>query len=515
MATVPVSQEVSDAQLLEQFLELADHESFAKLVDRHQRLVLGVCQRTLGNRQDAEDAFQATFILLATQGRKIRRRDAISSWLYGVAYRISVRIRRQRQARRQTGISAEPIGHVQDFWQTLAEQDNLRRLDAELARLPRSLREPLVLRYLRGLSNERVASQLGTTVAAVEGRLKRAKSRLRIQLLRQGITWSAAVTTLVRSHRTVRAQDTSHLIDQTIKHALTAAAGTAGTEVDALPAMRLARVEAVSMQMIRWSKFAFLGITVAGAIGIPWSAQKLVGQGLGGDGGGTEIAVRSSEEKPDEARAIRIEKRDETDPFAGQSTAPQTPGAQTQGATVRARRFDLVRAKEESIERKLEEPFSLEVIDEPLSSFAETLSQMLTIPVRVDGKALEENGMTSDSPVNGAISEVSLRSALHHLLEPLDLTIMVRDEILYITTPERLDSTEETRVYRPHSNGKAPINFNELAKVVQATLFVKDSEGRLNETCEVYAESLVIKGSLDLHQKVNDLLLKLGYEQPQ
>ena len=91
---------LSDAQLLERFLEKEDETAFAALMHRHGRLVLGVCRRVLGHAQDAEDVYQATFVVLARKARWIRKREAIGSWLYQIAYRLAHKSRRTAERRR-------------------------------------------------------------------------------------------------------------------------------------------------------------------------------------------------------------------------------------------------------------------------------------------------------------------------------------------------------------------------------------------------------------------------------
>src|SRR5436309_1554217 len=153
--------ELTDAQLLERFVRTGDGATFAGLVRRHGRLVLGVCRRLLGGGPDAEDAFQATFLVLARRAGAIRKQAAVASWLYGAAYRISLQLKLQRARRRQRenagDVSLEHIAERQTMRADPAARASLRELgtilDEELQRLPAGCREGLVLCHLEGLSH--------------------------------------------------------------------------------------------------------------------------------------------------------------------------------------------------------------------------------------------------------------------------------------------------------------------------------------------------------------------------
>src|SRR5947209_15211565 len=159
-----------DGQLVERFLADRDEAAFAGLVRRHGPMVLGVCGRVLGNRHDAEDAFQATFLVLARKAGSVVPRDLVGHWLYGVAYRTALRARssalRRGYRERQVNDMPERAAPV------AALGDDLRPvLDEELSRLPEIYRVPLVLCGLEGKSKREVASVLGVPEGTVASRL--------------------------------------------------------------------------------------------------------------------------------------------------------------------------------------------------------------------------------------------------------------------------------------------------------------------------------------------------------
>ena len=184
---------LTDGALLDRFRRGPAEEAeaaFAALVDRHGPMVMQVCRRILGDRHDAEDAAQATFLVLARQARAIRRGDSVASWLYGAAARVAGRARRdaarrrarERRARRRPWRSAGRVrseaGVGPEAWPELYE---------ELGRLPDRFRLPMLLCHLEGLSYEQAAQRLGCPVRTVQSRLARAREKLRDRLTRRGV----------------------------------------------------------------------------------------------------------------------------------------------------------------------------------------------------------------------------------------------------------------------------------------------------------------------------------------
>lgn len=184
--------DVADSQLLERFVARHDHTAFESLVQRHAALVLGVCQRVLRHTQDAEDAFQATFLVLARKAAAIRQGEALGGWLHGVAYHIAIKARASAGRRRE---QERQVAAMTPADQTVAETGNDLEplLDAELQRLPEKYREPLIRCYLEGKSSREVALELGWPSGSMSRRLERARELLRIRLRRRGVTLSAAL----------------------------------------------------------------------------------------------------------------------------------------------------------------------------------------------------------------------------------------------------------------------------------------------------------------------------------
>jgi RNA polymerase sigma factor (sigma-70 family) len=184
--------DVSDEELLGRFVAQRDEIAFAALLRRHGPMVWGVCARLLGHCQDAEDAFQATFLVLACKAASIGRRKQLANWLFGVARRAALNLRtvRGRRARREQawGDPPDTTAIVVTPWDNTGAV-----LDEELARMPQKYRLPLLLCGLEGMTHAEAGKYLGWPKGTVSGRLSRARDLLRIRLLRRGVMTSAAL----------------------------------------------------------------------------------------------------------------------------------------------------------------------------------------------------------------------------------------------------------------------------------------------------------------------------------
>jgi RNA polymerase sigma factor (sigma-70 family) len=185
---------LSDGQMIERFLCAPRDEAgaaFAALVDRHGAMVMGVCRRLLSDSNDADDAFQATFLVLVRRAHSIARRDLLANWLYGVAYR-TARVARTRAAQRRA--KERRVIEVLGTKSTPDEAyscDALVLLDEELSRLPEKFRIPVVLCELEGRSRREVALRLGLAEGTLSSRLARARGLLRDRLMKRGLALGA------------------------------------------------------------------------------------------------------------------------------------------------------------------------------------------------------------------------------------------------------------------------------------------------------------------------------------
>jgi RNA polymerase sigma factor (sigma-70 family) len=183
----------ADAELLARFVSTGDGAAFAELVRRHGELVLGVCRRVTGHPQDAEDAFQATFLVLARRAGALRHGVRLWSWLYGVAYRVAWRARRSAARRRKHEVTVavfpEPSAPPE---RPVTASELLPILDEELSALPLLYREAIVWCDLRGASREEAAAALGVPEGTLSSRLASGRKKLAARLTRRGVSLSVA-----------------------------------------------------------------------------------------------------------------------------------------------------------------------------------------------------------------------------------------------------------------------------------------------------------------------------------
>ncbi len=185
---------LSEGQLLRRFVTGRDASAFSILVSRHGPMVLGVCRRVLGTIPDADDAFQATFLVLLRRARALQDADSLGPWLYGVAWRVASRARAGHARRQIEEKKAAPAALDRAEPGGPAEQCELRAvLDEEISKLPEKYRRPLVLCYVEGLTQEAAARRLRWNAGVLRGRLDRARVRLRGRLARRGLAPAASL----------------------------------------------------------------------------------------------------------------------------------------------------------------------------------------------------------------------------------------------------------------------------------------------------------------------------------
>ena len=295
---------LTEAQLLARFIEKRDEAAFEALVSRFGPMVLGVCRQMLSDPHAADDAFQATFLVLVKRARSIRDRELLGNWLYGVALKVAKRSRMdlsKRRSREQEGpaVLSEPIGESPSF----EDLDLGPILHEELAKLAEKYRAPMVLCFLDGQTCEQAAERLGWPVGTVKGRISRAKDLLREGLLRRGVTASTVVLAATLT-KTARALVSPVLLDQTVKAAMGLAAGGAIATAGLGSATAVSLAERVTMTMT----LAKIKLAVAAlvSIGVATTGVALGRQGLGG--GGQESAQTKTVSAPSEKSKVGFEK---------------------------------------------------------------------------------------------------------------------------------------------------------------------------------------------------------------
>jgi RNA polymerase sigma factor (sigma-70 family) len=261
---------LSDGDLLKWFLTQREEAAFEILVRRHGPMVLGVCRRILRHSHGAEDAFQATFLVLMRKAGSITRPEVLGAWLYGVAYRIAVRAKamtaRRRTRERQAGQRAEPSRTAEELWPDLEPV-----LDREVNRLPSKYRIPLVLCELEGQSRKDAARHLGLPEGTLSSRLARARELLRRRMTAQGLALSSGVLASALSTQAATAAVPAPLLAATAR-----AAGAFGAGPGAVAGLLPVRVIALADGALRALLLSKLQIGVAVLLGVG-----LLGAGVG------------------------------------------------------------------------------------------------------------------------------------------------------------------------------------------------------------------------------------------
>jgi RNA polymerase sigma factor (sigma-70 family) len=258
----------SDGDLLARFTLDRDPDAFAELVKRYEAMVMNVCRRLLGNGADADDAFQATFFILARKARSIRKRDSVGSWLHGVAHRLSHQMLSKMSTRLRCEVkmrqAAQNMPSADDPVRLASLRELSVILDDELRNLPAVCRAALVACHLEGLSTGEAAHQLGVATSTLKSRLQRGRDLLRQRLHRRGIDLSLAALTAVLAEQS-RAGVTPTLVHVTVQVALcVAASGTASFATRAASlasdALKMGAAGKVRLAMYSVLVFAVVGL---------------------------------------------------------------------------------------------------------------------------------------------------------------------------------------------------------------------------------------------------------------
>jgi RNA polymerase sigma factor (sigma-70 family) len=277
----------SDAELLRDFAVRREEGAFAALVQRHGPLVLSVCRRVLRHEQDAEDAFQATFLVLAHRAAAIRRAESLASWLYGVAQRIARKARSDAATRaasltlaaagvlRARGTQPEPPAEA-----SLRELQRL--LDEEVSGLPEKYRVPFVLCCLEGHSRAEAARQLGWNEGTLSGRLALARQLLRQRLARRGVALTAALCAVAlapSAHAVVPVTLARLTVEAVVRFTV---GGGASASVQAVT-LAEGVLRAMTVTKIRTAALLLLVLAVAGAGAGLLTLQALAGKPAEGE----------------------------------------------------------------------------------------------------------------------------------------------------------------------------------------------------------------------------------------
>ncbi len=278
----------SDRQLLHRFARERDEAAFTALVRRHGPMVLGACRRLLRHEQDAEDAFQATFLVLARKAGAAGWGESVGGWLFRVAYHLALKARRAGGRRRAVEVAMAQVPETPAA--AAVDDPELRAaLDEEVSRLPEAYRAAVVLCYLEGRGQAEACRQLGCTVDALKGRLRRAREMLQRRLRQRGVALGVAGVGGLLAANAATAAVPAALLGPTVRAAVLFAAGAQAAGAVSAPALALAMGGLKSMCV---TKVKLLGIVLA-SLGV------LAGGGMALRGPGWAGAPRAGAAEPD------------------------------------------------------------------------------------------------------------------------------------------------------------------------------------------------------------------------
>ncbi len=249
-------EEATDRRLLERFVAERDEASFAALVRRHGPMVLGLCRRVLGHEQDAEDAFQAAFLVLARKAASVAWQESVAGWLFTIARQISLKARRAKERRRRHDAA---LGASSPVTAPCEPTDaGLRAiLEEEIGRLSPRQRQVVLLCYVEGQTQQQAARQLAWTPGQVRGCLDRARALLRRRLLRRGVMLPGGMLAAVLAGAAAPAAPAPAVL------ARAAVVFLAGGDLAGLVSSRVVSLTLGGLSMLSMSKMKILGLLLA------------------------------------------------------------------------------------------------------------------------------------------------------------------------------------------------------------------------------------------------------------
>jgi RNA polymerase sigma factor (sigma-70 family) len=268
LAETQSAQGLTDRQLLQRFVQRREGDAFAALMRRHGRLVWGVCRHVLRREHDAEDAFQAAFLVLARRAASIRNLDSLASWLHGVAFRLAMNAR--RSATKRTDRERRAVENKEDASASdLGWRDLQAILDEELQRLPDRYRAPFVLCCLEGRSRAEAAAELGWKDGTISSRIATARRLLQDRLTRRGVTLPAVLTAGVLWGQSASACVPAALVKSALKSALLMEAGCEASRAVAPSVAALVKdgMKTVALAKLKIAAALMLAASLLGGIG--------------------------------------------------------------------------------------------------------------------------------------------------------------------------------------------------------------------------------------------------------
>jgi RNA polymerase sigma factor (sigma-70 family) len=429
---LPPADGTGDAALLERFIAWRDEAAFELLVYRHGPMVRGLCRRVLRHEQDAEDAFQATFLALARQAPAVRG-GSLAGWLYRVAFHAALKAK-ARSARRGTAALPAEISRDTDPVDELLAREVRAVLDEEVMRLPARYRLPVVLCYLQGRSNSEAAAELGCPKGTVDSRLAEARRRLRGRLLRRGLA-PAAAADLERVLGS--ASDAAELPGAVVRPVARAALAfmsnhpAAGAVPVSAAVLTNEVLQAMYLSKLKWSAAAVLVLGLFGSGAGVATYEALAG-------GQTPVQESAKADPPDKPPAdapLPAKVDGPGNAVQGRETLPERP--ERRAAEIRGPK------SARQVCQLLQQPVPIDkpIENAPLKDVLEFLSDNYAVTFIVDTQAFDQdqgNKTVEDSMVRlPKMPGVTMSTVLRFLLAQVGGTYLIHRDYIEITTHRR------------------------------------------------------------------------------
>jgi RNA polymerase sigma factor (sigma-70 family) len=525
----PAGDALSDGQLLEQYLCQRDEAAFELLVCRHGPMVLGVCRRMLGNPHDAEDAFQATFLVLVRRASAIWPRDRVGHWLYGVAYRIALKVRgrNDRKLAREKPLNdmAGPATEHRDVGELRAV------LDQELSRLPDKYRMPVLLCDLQGRTRQEVAQSLGWPEGTVATRLHQARRRLAKQLARLGLGVTSAALAAALAEVGRAANVPASLVAATAQNARlfagpAAAVGQISQELgsltqEVLKTMTLHRIKTIMAALLVLALFGTgFGLALHSALAGPQD-QQAPGVGPGKEQGKPGLptarqATDADRANPNSDKGGPVQADNSSKARTGDKAGPpEKTGKQT--AEQKSDRDGTKTIKldvniDMILPEKMNASVQLDLNDVPLAAVLDFLRTAYDMNIVFDKEALRENDLDIHVPISLRLKKVPFRVGLRHILRQAGMSYTFDHNILVITTPKarlvrRVYDLDDILGGGAKDKQKLLESFVKIiTKTVEPDTWAENGG---SGGVEILGEALIISNFPGVHEEIEALLEEL------
>lgn len=487
-----------DQDLLGLYEKTREGRYLAEIVKRYHPLVASIVRRHVRNVHDVQDAVQATFLILIKSSAKIRRRTSLAAWLHGVAYRTARRIRdRSQRERLMQTVDSLDDGVLANASEapltTVTKKMQLDVLDEELQLVRESYRSVLVEHYLLGKTAAEIAADFNLSQSTVEGRLRRGRQQLRMQMLRRGFGFSAAVAVCYQflTAEQAAAQDLTALVEQLATY-------SDPNQPDVPRSVSTLIAEETSMASMITTKFSMvilMGSITTAALG--WLAVTAVGEQTN-PAMVTNLSTETTTAEPAAATLIPGVAQAAAVSVSSSAGADDDSQAQAWPSPVTDRAHLALRSLVPDIAYNAM----------PLAQVMESLADDLQLPIRIDAPELQSLGIEIDEPVTLNMPSVPLSQVLDYILSPLELSYRIEGEVLFISSRDKLDSRPNLRVYDYsifETPGIATVIEQQIRKIRP-----ENWETQLWSIDQLEDNLMFVSGSDPAHAEIEQLLVELA-----